>query len=79
MSETQSDLTPLLCDDRTREGNLILPANCQTRDSIRGNSESICADCKHVTDTCKEIPKRRLKVGGYNSITECTGFEDAGA
>lgn len=64
----------LLCA-RTREGNDIYPAGCGIRETIRGNSNSICADCIHVADMCKGMNKRNQNVDGYIGVGWCSGFE----
>ena len=67
--------TFVMCN-QTREGNEIYPAGCGIRESIRGNSNSICPDCKHVADLCKDQWKRTQSVNGYTGVIECGGFED---
>jgi len=79
MSETKNDMTNpvqrLVMCNQTREGNEIYPAGCGIRESIRGNSNSICPDCKHVADLCKDQWKRTQSVNGYAGVIECGGFE----
>lgn len=73
MSEATVD-TVVMCS-QTREGNEVYPAGCGIREAIRGNSNSICADCKHVSDLCKEQWKRTQNASGYTGVTDCGGFE----
>lgn len=59
----------------SREGNIIPALNCGLRESIKGNSETICAHCEHVLDSCKSIRKERKLVFGYIQINSCNGFK----
>lgn len=61
-------------DNKTREGNEILPAESPLRETIRGNSGSICADCRHVADLCKGLSKINQSINGYTGVAQCTGF-----
>ena len=68
-------LNTISCAPQTREGNEVYPVDCGLRETIRVNSNSICADCKHVADMCKGIRKRKNDFNGYTEINECEGFE----
>lgn len=61
-------------DCKTREGNPIVPADSPLRGIIRGNSQSICADCLHVNDSCINIGRRSISFNGFVSVVECIGF-----
>lgn len=60
---------------KSREGNMIPVINCSLREAIKSNSETICANCKHVLDSCKNIRKKRKEVFVYIQISSCDGFE----
>lgn len=77
MSEAKNDLTALL--GVTREGNKIAPAVCNLRESIAWNSNTLCADCKHVLDACKWIKNNSRTLNGHREITWCEGFEHLNA
>lgn len=59
----------------TREGNEIAPYGCDLRESIAWNTNTICADCKHVLDACNGIQHESRTVSGHKEITWCKGFE----
>lgn len=59
---------------KTREGNEVWPANAPIRQTIRGNSESICADCVHCSDMCRGMQKHISKLT-YTKVYRCSGFE----
>jgi hypothetical protein len=68
----------VMCD-ATREGNEIAPKICGVRESISWNSDTICADCLHVIDECKDVPRNTHKnCDGFVVVTECEGFESVG-
>lgn len=59
---------------RTREGNPVWPPSAPIRNQIRGNSQSICANCVHVADLCKSLRKEIVKAP-YTQVIRCDGFE----
>jgi len=59
----------------TREGNAIFPATATIRAVIRGNSMSICAKCRHLSDQCTGVSKITSGRPRIQCVTSCDGFE----
>lgn len=59
---------------KTREGNDVWPADAPIRETIRGNSTSICADCAHCADYCRDMQKGVTR-HSYTQVDWCSGFE----
>lgn len=61
---------------QTREQNECAPIACNLRDSIAQNSDTLCADCVHVLDSCKSIRREtRKNCAGFIVVISCDGFE----
>lgn len=64
----------VMAEPRTREGMDIYPAGCIIR-IVMKRSGTICADCIHAADRCKDVKKSSDIVRGYRRIVACEGFE----